>query len=370
METILAHAQGLVYTLLNLMPSAYQRDSLQVMLGLFLEAQGHPLPQQAKAKSPSALSRFLNHYSWSTRSVIRAARGAVLEQLCAYRPRGRRPHLQAIIDLTTLEKRGKFKAFAHLLRVFHGKRGIHLVVLYLVVGPWRIPWNFRLYRGKGTTTPAQLALRLVRHLPVQLKQRFKVTVLADTAFGSVEFLKGIGKLKHHAIVGVRCDRILSDGRTLKQLHKPGAQVRLRSCPLPVTIAWFYLERDGKRVKRFVLSTRPMKASTLKWWGKRRWQIEGWFKTAKHRFGLHRFAQKTQQGLYRWLVLSLIAYLLAHWLYLSSSSSAPPDWREAAQLALVTLLPQLVAALMLFEVIDKRQLLRSQGFEVQITCCKM
>jgi hypothetical protein len=40
METILAHAQQLVYTLLSLMPSQYQRDNLQALLGLFLEAQG------------------------------------------------------------------------------------------------------------------------------------------------------------------------------------------------------------------------------------------------------------------------------------------------------------------------------------------
>jgi hypothetical protein len=36
---------------------------------------------------------------------------------------------------------------------------------------------------------------------------------------------------------------------------------------------------------------------------------GWFKTAKHRFGLHRFGQATLKGIYRWLVLSLIAYLI-------------------------------------------------------------
>jgi hypothetical protein len=36
METILAHAQQLVYTLLSLMPSQYQRDNLEAMLGLFL----------------------------------------------------------------------------------------------------------------------------------------------------------------------------------------------------------------------------------------------------------------------------------------------------------------------------------------------
>jgi len=58
--------------------------------------------------------------------------------------------------------------------------------------------------------------------------------------------------------------------------------------------------------RFVLSTKPLKASTITWWGRRRWQIEGWFKTAKHRLVLHRFV-KALLGVYRWLILSLIAY---------------------------------------------------------------
>lgn len=81
MEAILAHAQQIVYTLLSLMPSQYQRDNLQAMLGLFLEAQGRPLPQHCKTKSASALSRFLNIYSWSTRKLIRTTRDYVLQQL-------------------------------------------------------------------------------------------------------------------------------------------------------------------------------------------------------------------------------------------------------------------------------------------------
>jgi hypothetical protein len=81
METILAHAQQLVYTLLSLMPSQYQRDNLEAMLGLFLEAQGCPLPQHGKTKSASALSRFLNIYSWSTRKLIRTSRDYVLQQM-------------------------------------------------------------------------------------------------------------------------------------------------------------------------------------------------------------------------------------------------------------------------------------------------
>ena len=57
---MLATAQELVYTLKNLMPTKYQQDNLEAMLGLFLEAQGHPLPEHSKTKSASALSRFLN----------------------------------------------------------------------------------------------------------------------------------------------------------------------------------------------------------------------------------------------------------------------------------------------------------------------
>lgn len=316
MVSILAHAQQLVYTLVSLMPSVYQRENLEAMLGLFLEAQGHPLPQHSKAKSASALSRFLNIHRWSTQQVIRTTRNYVLKQILSECPKGRRPMLQVIIDLTTLEKCGKFKPFDHLISVYNGKRGLHLVVLYLVVGRWRVPWSFRVCPVKNTPSPAQLGLKLIKGLPKALSKHFQVMILVDTAFGSVEFLHSIRNLKYHAIAGVRCDRQLLDGRRLTQLYKRGQQVRLVGLKFPVSVSWYYLKRDGKLEKRFVLSTKPLKASTITWWGRRRWQIEGWFKTAKHRFGLHRFGQGTLLGVYRWLVLSLIAYILAHWAYKS------------------------------------------------------
>jgi hypothetical protein len=168
---------------------------------------------------------------------------------------------------------------------------------------------------------------LVKGLPKALTKHFRVMVLVDTAFGSVQFLHGIRRLKYHAITGVRCVRQLVDGRRLTDLCKRGQQVRLLGLKFPVSVSWYYLKRDnGQLGKRFVLSTKPLKASTITWWGKRRWQIEGWFKTAKHRFGLHRFGQGSILGVYRWLVLSLIAYLLAHWAYLSTNSTDLPDWK--------------------------------------------
>lgn len=146
---MLAHAQDLVYSLSELMPSSYQKDNLEAMLGLFLQAQGHPLPEHSQTKSASALSRFLNINPWSTRDMIRTVRNHVLKQVLSERSLGRKPFLQVIIDLTTLEKSGKFKEFEHLIFVYNGKRGLHLVVLYLVVGRWRIPWSFRVWSRFG-----------------------------------------------------------------------------------------------------------------------------------------------------------------------------------------------------------------------------
>lgn len=139
MSVILSQAQALISGLQALMPSVYQQDSLQALLGLFLEGQGIPLPEHCKTKSASALSRFLNEYNWSTRQVIRAVRSSALQQILSQLRLGRRPTLQVIIDLTTVEKVGKFKEFKNLIRVYNGKRGLHVVMLYLVVGQWRVP---------------------------------------------------------------------------------------------------------------------------------------------------------------------------------------------------------------------------------------
>lgn len=187
----------------------------------------------------------------------------------------------------------------------------------------------------------------------------------------MEFLHEIRKLKFHAVTGVRCDRQLVDGRVLAHLHKRGQQVRFVGLKFPVSVTWYYLKRDdGKLEKRFVLSTKPLKATTITWWGKRRWQIEGWFKTAKHRFGLHRFGQGTLLGVYRWLVLSLIAYTLAHWAYLSTQLPNLPNWGEAAQTALEFIFPQILVSLLILDIEHLIPLARSHGFDIRISRCKI
>lgn len=210
-------------------------------------------------------------------------RQAVLQQILSQPRVGRRPTLQVILDLTTLEKTGKFKEFKDLIRVYNGKRGLHLVMLYVVVGQWRVPWGFRVYRGPNTSSPTQLGLRLVRGLLKALSKHFEVLVLADAAKGSNEFVTTVPQILHHTLVGVRCDRKLEDGRSLAQLHKRGQQVRLSGLKFPVYLSWYYFKREnGKWEKRYVLCTKALKASTITWWGRRRWQIEGFFKVAKHR----------------------------------------------------------------------------------------
>ena len=97
---------------------------------------------------------------------------------------------------------------------------------------------------------------------------------------------------------------------------------------------------------------------------------GWFKTAKHRFGLHRFGQGTLLGMYRWLILSLTAYLIAHWTYLGIQFPSPPDWGQAAQTALESIFPQIVVSLLLLEIERLLPLTRSSGFDIHISRCKM
>jgi Transposase DDE domain len=363
-NTILPCAQALLYTLIGLMPSPYQILSLQAVLTMFWEPQRVGLPEQCVIKSPAALSRFFNEYGWPTRAVIRATRKQILKELLKYAPSGRRPHLQVIIDLTTLEKRGKFKAFAELIQILNGKRGLHIVVMYLVVGGWRVPWAFRPWRGKGTVTPAQLGLKLLRTLPKKLQRRFRVLVLADTGFSSVEFMNGVEKLRDfQAIVGIPKSRLMANGKAIKTITKKGQQVQIQGFEKMVTASWFYLERNGKLEKRFVISTRVLKGGTITWWGRRRWAIEGFFKTAKYQFGLASFGQQTLVGVYRWLILSFISFILTHWVYLSLNLADLPDWQQAALLTLQHLLPAIAVNLLLIDIDNKRELLAFQGLKL-------
>lgn len=76
-------------------------------------------------------------------------------------------------------------------------------------------------------------------------------------------------------------------------------------------------------------------------------------TAKHRFG-----QGTLLSVYRRLILSLLAYLLAHWAYLSTNSTNLPDWGQGALRAIKVILPQIPSLLI---IITSRCTLANQLF---------
>ena len=173
------HARTLFCALTELFSSPYQQASFRVLMALFLRAAGQPKLRRATTKSASALLRFLNTYCCNTRSVIRHTRNAAIDSLFAYHAnrRGRRPRLLVMLDLTSLEKAGRFMDLG-LVRTLNKKRGLHLVLMYLVVGPLRIPWALRVWRGKGSKSASELAVTLLRTLPRRLTRRFSVLVLA------------------------------------------------------------------------------------------------------------------------------------------------------------------------------------------------
>jgi hypothetical protein len=67
---------------------------------------------------------------------------------------------------------------------------------------------------------------------------------------------------------------------------------------------------------------------------------------------------------RWLVLSLTAYLLAHWTYLHSGGGTLPDWGEAAQSALELLFPLMALLPLLADIQRLRPLAKSYGLDIK------
>ena len=90
------------------------------------------------------------------------------------------------------------------------------MVLYLVLGELRIPWAYRVWRGKGEKTLSLLALRLLASLPVWMRRAFRLRVVADAAFGTTWFLVGVHRLGLEAVVGMRRDREFIWGRGPKE----------------------------------------------------------------------------------------------------------------------------------------------------------
>lgn len=321
------------------------RESFEVFLDLLLDGSGRPLPQRATVKSPSALSRFLNHAPWSTRQLCRVLRQhalTALENLSQQRPH-HRPRLELLIDLTSLEKVGQFAELDDWMHTFNGVRGVHLVVLYLCCGELRLPWAFQVWRGKGTPSPPQLAIGLLRTVPpAVLAGGRRPRLYADGGFESTEFVQNVLARGLDIVVGVRCNRTLTDGRQLRDLKAKGSLVEPTGLGQVMCVSWVWLRGGKEPEQRFVMSNLDLGGSYLSRLGKRRWRIEAFFKTVKGRFGLERFAQHSKQGVLRWWCLSGMAFVLCHFQeldFLEREVGRWPDWGKLAQSARFSFVPK-------------------------------
>ncbi len=104
-------ARTVFNTIQQTFTSRHQLESFNPLLAAFLDADGKPRPEHAPLKNTNTFQRFLNHYDWNARAIIRAVKAAILTQLVAVygNRKGRRPILEIIVDLTSLEKPGSFE---------------------------------------------------------------------------------------------------------------------------------------------------------------------------------------------------------------------------------------------------------------------
>lgn len=340
------------------MPSQYQEASFKAMMGLLLEGQGRAKAEHCKVKSPAALSRFMNEYKWSTRKLIGQVRQTLLNEVEKFyqHQRGRKPILYVLLDLTSIEKAGAFEALP--CGSLNGVTGLHVVMLYILLGNYRLPWSFRIWRGAGERSPSALALKLLSGLPPFFKQGFKIRVLADGGFSSNDFLEGVVRLGLEALVAMRHDRRLDQGGYLNETQQ-GQQIKLSDLDLPLWTAHFTLPRHKKEPEvRYIVATFQTTPRYLVKVGKKRFKIEGFFKTIKHTFSFHRFGQRSPLGAYRFLVLSLFAFILSHLQHLEHPHKLLPQWAILAQHLRRLLLPDLVYVELLLEQQQLRLTLRA------------
>jgi hypothetical protein len=325
-------AQDIFTTLRALITSRHVLKSFDTAMAGFLKADGNPRPEQVVAKSGASLSRMYNCYDFPVLAFIRTIRQAIEKRIWAYYNsiKKRRPVLELILDMTTLEKTGEFEGLP--LAYFNQKYGLHMVVLYIVIGNERFPWAWRFWRGQGETTWVEHALSLLRCLPAFFKERFRPRVLADAGFGSSQMIEGCTALDLPLVVGIACSRKTEQGFRVDQLGVQVGVVMLQGCCVPVWATRYKLYgKNGYFEWRYVVSTIPASSRTIILWGKRRWRIEAFFKTMKSRFGLDQFGQRTLGGVVRFLLFGFLAYMLTFWSTILELDELP-DWQALARQA--------------------------------------
>jgi hypothetical protein len=305
------HIGSLLETLQGLLWNEREVKTFRALVALFLSTELRTTLQNVIGISASKASRFLSceqvpdEVYWQTLNKWQFEQFRHLQELPR---RGRRGDVLLKVDLTCIEKTGKKIPFA---RIFNRVFGIQLVVLHACVNGLSFPLAYRIYEGKGQATTVELALDLLAAFPPALWSS-RVVVLADAGFGSSEFITGAQDLGfRRLLVGVRCDRKLSDKRRLEQLKRRGQALSLHDLPeIPVWISWCDVKRDNGKKRFFLLSTFAAGGAYLARRYRRRWIIESFFKSVKHDFGLKEARLSTNTGIRLWIFLACLSFCLA------------------------------------------------------------
>jgi hypothetical protein len=94
------------------------------------------------------------------------------------------------------------------------------------------------------------------------------------------------------------------------------------------------------------------------------------KTVKSRFGLDRFAQGSKLGVYRYLILGMAAYVLAHWGHPCRGSEGLPEWGVGARTILEEVLAEMVITQLINEIEERRTFLQRYGIDIRVHRCKI
>ena len=202
------HTNSLLKSLASLLWNKREVRTFRALVTLFLDTELRTTLQNITGISASTASRFLSCEHAPDAVFWEALNAWQFAQFAQLPRRGRRGDVLLKLDLTCIEKTGKRIPFA---RVFNKVFGIQLVVLHACVNGLSFPLGYRIYLGKGKPTVVALALELLAEFPAS---RFsaRTVVLADSGFGSGEFITGAQSLGFtRLLVGLKCNRRLNDG---------------------------------------------------------------------------------------------------------------------------------------------------------------
>ena len=181
-------------------------------------------------------------------------------------------HLWSKSDTTSIAKEGQFADLDGWIHSLNRVRGLHVVMLYICCGDLRLPWRFRIWRGKGTPSAQDLALQLVRQLLKEVLTRSRQAhFLGDAGFSSVKLLDALGLT---FTVGMRADRQMTSGKKIREVTSQERHIELAELEgMELWLYWVWLPRAGEPLQRFVITNRRRTSKTVRKTGRRRWKLK-------------------------------------------------------------------------------------------------